>query len=103
VVRLTSEGDRDVDLVVGRGSWEAEIVARAETMRRGGRDLRTARVDDLILLKLYAGGSQDRWDIEQLLARSDRGALVAAVERGLPSLPPAARRLWQSLVGDRGA
>ena len=103
VVRITSEGDRDVDLIVGRGSWEADIVARAEPMRRGGRDLRTARVEDLILLKLYAGGSQDRWDIEQLLARSDRGALVAAVERRLSSLPPAARRLWETLAGDRGA
>ena len=34
---------------------------------------------DLILLKLYAGGSQDHWDIEQLLARDDRDVLVETV------------------------
>jgi hypothetical protein len=102
VVRVTSEGERDVDLVVGRGAWEAEIVARAEPVRRSGRDLPAARVDDLILLKLYAGGSQDRWDIEQLLAGPDRGALVAAVEQRLSRLPPAARRVWQVIVGDSG-
>jgi hypothetical protein len=97
VVRLSALGERDVDIVVGRGTWDAEVVARAEPAHHGGRDLPIARVDDLVLLKLYAGGSQDRWDIEQLLARPDRPAIVEAVERSLPRLPADARSLWNTL------
>jgi predicted nucleotidyltransferase len=99
VVRVTSEGERDVDLVVGRGAWEAEIVARAEPVRRSGRDLPAARVDDLILLKLYAGGSQDRWDIEQLLALDRGGSTAATVDERIAPLPERGRRMWMGLRG----
>ncbi|MGH7356491.1 MAG: hypothetical protein ACRELS_18185 [Candidatus Rokuibacteriota bacterium] len=54
---------------------------------------------DLVLLKLYAGGSQDMWDIEQLLAGPGRAALVAGVV--LPALPEDARRLWARIAGSR--
>ena len=55
---------------------------------------------DLVLLKLYAGGSQDRWDIDQLLAIGGR-ALVDGVEEHLPQLPPASRALWKTISGAR--
>ncbi|MDA1091938.1 MAG: hypothetical protein O3A25_01510 [Acidobacteria bacterium] len=95
VIRFRATGERDVDIVVGRGAWNADVVAHAEIARHHQRDVPTVRVDDLILLKLYAGGSQDRWDIEQLLARSDQAVLVEVVERSLSRLPPHAQRLWQ--------
>jgi len=100
VVRLSSGGERDVDLVVGRGGWQDDILARAEETRHGGRTLPTASVADLILLKLYAGGSQDRWDIEQLLAGPDRSARVEAVERSVRQLPEDARALWRAIRAD---
>lgn len=99
VVRLGSAGERDVDIVIGRGGWQTQVLARAEPTRRSGRDLPTARADDLILLKLFAGGSQDRWDIEQLLAGPDGPALVEAVGRSVTRLPADAQQLWRTLRG----
>ncbi len=103
VVRFRAAGERDVDIVVGRNRWESEIVARAEPIPRGPRLIPTARAEDLVLLKLYAGGSQDRWDIEQLLAASVREEFVGRVESRLPALPDAARRLWASLLSPRSS
>jgi len=97
VVRFRAFEERDVDIVVGRGGWNVDVVTHAENARHHGRDLPTARMEDLILLKLYAGGSQDRWDIEQLLATSDKAAVIGAVERSLDRLPPDAQRLWRLL------
>jgi hypothetical protein len=54
---------------------------------------------DLILLKLYAGGPQDAWDVEQLLSSGERSMLVAAVEAALPMLPEDSRRVWARIVG----
>ena len=51
-----------------------------------------------MLLKLYAAGSQDRWDIEQLLQRPDRAALIAAVEDRLTDLPASARQIWRTIL-----
>jgi hypothetical protein len=60
---------------------------------------RIVRASDLILLKLYAGGSQDAWDIEQLLAAGDRETLVVAVNAELDSLPGDARARWRRIAG----
>jgi hypothetical protein len=100
VVRVQAAGERDVDLVVGRWSWQAGAVERAGPVLIGDIRLPVVAPADLILLKLYAGGSLDRWDIEQLLAASDRQPLVQQVEAGLGSLPPDARRVWASIVGE---
>lgn len=53
---------------------------------------------DIILLKLYAGGPQDAWDIAQLLADDDRDAVVREVGERIGELPPDCRRLWESLL-----
>jgi hypothetical protein len=97
VVRLRADGERDVDIVVGRGAWQADLIARAEPTPHGALDLPVVQVADLVLLKLYAGGSQDRWDIEQLLARPDRHVLAEQVEARLAPLPDGARTLWTTL------
>jgi hypothetical protein len=59
VVRLTSPGERDVDVIVGRHAWQAEIVARAALAEAAAGPMPVARAADIILLKLYAGGLRD--------------------------------------------
>jgi hypothetical protein len=94
VARFTLEETMVVDLIVGRGAWQAAIVGRARPHTVAGVLVPVATAADLIALKLYAGGPQDAWDIEQLLQTGDRAALGAAVEALLPSLPNEARSLW---------
>src|SRR6059036_2303956 len=60
-----------------------------------------ATAADLVLLKLYAGGPQDAWDVEQLLAGPGRAALVAEVDAALGTPPEDSRRLWARIVGSR--
>ena len=96
VVRLRQDGERDVDLVVGRHGWQEEILARAELVPNSN-GLRVVRAADLVLLKLYAGGSQDRWDIEQLIALDDSGSLVREVESRLSELPQQCTPAWAKL------
>jgi hypothetical protein len=46
-----------------------------------------------VLLKLYAGGTQDLWDVRELLrVRGD--SLAAEVEEDLRTLPPSMREAW---------
>lgn len=97
VVRFEASGERPVDLVVGRGAWQGRAVERAGAITLGGRPVRVARTVDLVLLKLYAGGPQDAWDVTQLLALDSERGLVAQVERDLPELPPSAAELWRRI------
>jgi hypothetical protein len=101
VVRLGSGGDTVIDIVVGRERWQAGIIARATPQTVEGVRVPVATAADLILLKLYAGGPQDAWDVEQLLAAGDRDALSAEVEASLAALPADARRLWARIIGPR--
>ena len=96
VVRLTADGERPVDVVIGRGAWMGEILARTPTVVVPGGVLPVADAADLILLKLYAGGSQDLWDIEQLLAAAQPSAALAeVVDARLAAAPEALRALWE--------
>jgi len=98
VVRFDAEGEAPVDLVVGRASWQKGILDRATPLEIGEMRVPVATAADLILLKLYAGGSQDSWDVEQLLAAaSDREALARDVQSRLIDLPPEADALWARL------
>ena len=96
VIRLNAPGERPVDVVVGRGAWMSPILSRAPVLAVPGGAMPVADPADLILLKLYAGGSQDLWDIQQLLAVvPDRVALTSAVDDRLADGPPASRALWE--------
>lgn len=97
-VQFLAEGERPVDLLVGRHDWQGRILERSEIMDLGEVRVAVARSSDLILLKLFAGGSQDAWDIEQLLADDDRALLVSEVEQGIGALPEGCRRLWTKIV-----
>lgn len=94
VVRATAAGERPVDLIVGRYAWQQRAVTRARLLSSGQR---VVQARDLVLLKLYAGGTQDLWDIRQLLALPTGAVLVAEVEEDLPVLPPSAATLWRSV------
>jgi hypothetical protein len=98
VVRFSTEGERPVDLIVGRHAWQSRIVERAEVLQLGDARVAVPATADLVLLKLYAGGPQDAWDVAQLLVGADRAALVAEVERRSEDLPADARRLWRTIV-----
>jgi hypothetical protein len=101
VVRLAAAGEVPVDLVVGRAGWQARVLARTVSSMVADVESPVATAADLVLLKLYAAGPQDAWDIAQLLDAADRPALVAAVEASLPDLPDDARRLWVRVVEAR--
>jgi predicted nucleotidyltransferase len=97
-VRLSTPGDRIVDVVVGRYAWQGEIVDAAERVSIGEITLPVVRPDGLILLKLHAGGPKDAWDIRSLLESHQRRASIqAAVDEAVARLPAESRRLWERI------
>lgn len=96
IVRIAGPASRPVDVVVGRWLWQARIAERARPIVAGGVELPVALPADLVLLKLYAGGPQDAWDIGALLVDDD-GTLAAQVDARVAELPPDARELWSKL------
>jgi hypothetical protein len=101
VVRFRSPGEGPVDVVVGKLKWQRKILDRAvprDTQEANRIPVVTAA--DLILLKLYAGGAQDGWDVHQLLDGEERDRLIAEVEHHLPELPSRAVKLWRKILDD---
>jgi hypothetical protein len=102
VVRCEVPGQRTVDVIVGKARWQSELLERAVELEVAfaGRRLPVAQPADLVLLKLYAGGPQDAWDIHQLLAGPDGPSVRREVEARLPSLPLETQRLWARFGAD---
>ena len=96
VVRCSLD-DQAIDLVVGRSRWQQEIIARASPTLVFAITLPIVTMEDLILLKLYAGGIQDRWDIQQLLASADAARVASEVDVRVQSLPERCQALWMQL------
>jgi hypothetical protein len=97
VVRIFRSGEPALDLVVGRGGWQAQVLERARPMQIGADAAPVASAPDLVLLKLYAGGPQDLWDVHQLLDANP--SLVSQVEAS-----PALRELaapWRRVLDER--
>jgi hypothetical protein len=94
VVRFQAPGEAPIDIVVGKWTWQTRILERAELI--GG--VLVVRAADLVLLKLFAGGLQDAWDVQQLLARPFRGDLVPEVESRLSDLPARCQELWKKIL-----
>jgi hypothetical protein len=87
-VRITAGSENPLDVAVGKSPWQAAVTAGArETLIEDVR-VPVASPVDLILLKLYAGGPQDAWDIQQLLACPEGAALAAQVDAAVNGLPP---------------
>jgi hypothetical protein len=93
VVRITQQGQRPVDIIVGRHAWQTAIVDAADAHQILGAHVPVVDVPSLILLKLYAGGPQDLWDIEQLMATASADT-VRAVDAVIDQLPATSRTLW---------
>lgn len=100
VVRLTALDEPVVDVIVGRHAWQRRLVEQAKPITFEGVTVPVVDRSGLILLKLFAGGAQDAWDIRQLLDAADAGT-DAEVERVLPELPSDATELWRRLRAER--
>lgn len=96
-VRVSAKEERAVDLIVGRFSWQTSIVERARPLSIRGLTIAVAEPADLVILKLYAGGAQDRWDIQQVLAAQTSEELPKLVEQRVAGLPHECADLWRQL------
>jgi hypothetical protein len=101
VVRFSRPGDLDIDIVVGRHAWQQDCVLRAVEM--AVEDTRVVTLPDLVLLKLYAGGPQDAWDVHQVLGLAGAAETTTIVESRLAVLPADAIRLWRKILAERTA
>ena len=98
VVRVAIPGERPIDVVVGKHAWQARAIERAERIP-GGPPIVLAR--DLILLKLYAGGTQDMWDIRELLQQQDDdSSLVLNVTADTSTLTGELQERWRLVQRD---
>ncbi len=72
LLRLTQPaGGPEVDVVCATTAWEREALGRATRIRiPGGSEVPVVAVEDLIVLKLLAGGPGDLADVADLLTRS---------------------------------
>jgi predicted nucleotidyltransferase len=98
VARFDDLHERSVDVLIGREPWQQRLLERAALFAIEDTRVRVAQVADLVLLKLYAGGPQDAWDIHQLLAAEGRVELVAGVDRELHELPEECQALWRRVL-----
>jgi len=98
VVRFECPNQRPIDLIVGHGGWQARIFERPEMAVIEGFELPIVGKVDLILLKLFAGGPQDQWDISRLLSTDGSDSLRRTIEQKLLDLPPALRSVWSRVV-----
>jgi hypothetical protein len=101
VVRIASKDETTIDVVVGKLGWQREALGRARANRIGDAELPVVSAADLVLLKLYAGGPQDAWDVDQLLDVDPR--LAAAVEARLSLLPAECTALWRRILDSRAS
>jgi hypothetical protein len=101
VVRIGASSAAPIDVIVGKARWQAAVLERCGAASIEGIAVPVVRAADLVLLKLYAAGPQDAWDVTQLLEAPGRAGLVAEVERGLVDLPAESRALWRRIAGDQ--
>lgn len=97
VVRIRDRSSRSVDVVVGRGGWQRDVLDRAVQFELDGAAIRVVTAADLVLLKLYAGGPQDLDDVRRLLATEARDDIRRDVEERISSLPRRAVRTWREV------
>lgn len=91
VVRIESANERPIDVILAKHAWQRHAIERAERLA-GSPPVVLAR--DLVLLKLYAGGSQDLWDVRELLRQPGGDELIADVTADLAALPAELSQRW---------
>ncbi len=99
VVRVSAPGETGIDVVVGKSSWQAGVLERAIPTRIGDAQVPVATAVDLVVLKLYAGGPQDAWDVDQLMAFDP--TLEARVAAAIVPMPEAIQHVWARILATR--
>lgn len=99
VIRISRGEEPPVDVIAGRSVWQASIIARAVRADVAGASVPIAGPADMVLLKLYAGGPQDAWDIAQLLDAAP--AIEPIVDAAIGALPPECAVLWRRVRAPR--
>jgi predicted nucleotidyltransferase len=103
VIRIERPENFPVDVLVGRFSWQRDIIHGAKVIEIGGTRVPVVGAADLILLKLFAGGIQDLSDVRRLLEVVSRDTLVREVDARVEVLPRDCREHWERLrAGDAG-
>lgn len=98
VVRVTQAQERPVDIIVGGGHWQDQILSEAQPRSISNAVVPVVDLIGFVLLKLYAGGPQDLWDIEQVLFTvEDRKEIETVISRRLSDLPHRCRVLWDRM------
>lgn len=95
VIRISRGDEPPVDVIAGRAAWQAAIISRAVRAEIAGTAVPIATAADLVLLKLYAGGPQDAWDIAQLLDAAP--AIGSLVDAAAGALPADCTALWRQI------
>lgn len=95
--RFSHPSERPVDVVVGRMRWMAGVLARSTPLTFEGVALRQPRLEDLVALKLDAGGVRDLADVRDLLSQQSDPELPAKVAALLADLPARLARRWADL------
>ena len=87
-----------LDVVAVRGAWVKPMLdSEGPFIVIGETTLQAVTALDLVLLKLYAGGARDAWDITSLVQL--RPALVASIDSAVEELPAHAVALWTKIRG----
>jgi hypothetical protein len=98
VVHVLLADGTDVDVVVAKWRWQAQVIERADMLPVVGGSVRVPRTSDLIMLKLAAGGYLDLRDAAALLAVGDQDSLVAEIETRIADVYPDVRTRWRELL-----
>ncbi len=68
------DGNEFIDFIPVFWNWQRESIANAEEIEIfGGVKIPIARIEDLVVLKLKAGGPQDMLDVEELFKAVKQG------------------------------
>lgn len=94
VVHLTFMDGVEVDVLLAKWKWEAEILERAEPLDLAGALVPVPITSDLILLKLAAGGPIDLQDVISLVTM-DRERLEREVDEKVHRVLPDVSATWQ--------
>ena len=96
VVRISRGTALPVDVIAGRWAWQRDVIERSVRRDLGVFEAPVPSAEDLVILKIDAGGPLDQRDAAQLL--EIHGAdLVGAVDARMRELPESLQAAWAEL------
>lgn len=100
LVWIKRSGDAPIDVVVSKHKFAVGIIDRAVVLPVNDGAARVAQLADIVLMKLFAGGGQDAWDIGEAL-KEGGDALIGEVDSRVGELPTDGRNLWTRILAER--